>query len=75
MNSLVKICPNCKQHIMYSLDKQLKKMKCKCGFSYSMNIKIIPISSNKNPLFKDSIIGLQKGNKLLNSGFKTYKRN
>ena len=53
MNSLIKICPNCKKHIKYSLDKQFIKMNCKCGFSSSMNIKNIPIGDNNNPLFKD----------------------
>ena len=31
MNSLIKICPNCKKHIKYSLDKQVIKMKLSQG--------------------------------------------
>ena len=73
MNSLVKICPYCKKHIQYSLDKQFIKMNCKCGFSSSMNIKNIPIGDNNNPLFKDITIKLEKGNQFLNTDFITYK--
>ena len=40
MNSLVKICPNCKKHMKYSLDKQFIKMKCECGFLFIYNYKI-----------------------------------
>ena len=53
MNSLVKICPYCKKHIQYTLDKKVIKMKCECGFSSSMNFKNIPIGHNNNPLFKE----------------------
>ena len=49
MNSLVKICPYCKKHIQYTLDKKVIKMKCECGFSSSMNFKNIPIGDNNNP--------------------------
>ena len=73
MNSLIKICPSCKKHIKYSLDKQFIKMNCKCGFSSSMNIKNIPIGDNNNPLFKDITIKLEKGNQFLNTDFITYK--
>ena len=73
MNSLIKICPNCKKHIQYSLDKQFIKINCKCGFSYSMKINTIPIGDNNNPLFKDITIKLEKGYKFLNSDFNTYK--
>ena len=73
MNSLIKICPSCKKHIKYSLDKQFIKMNCKCGFSSSMKINTIPIGDNNNPLFKDITIKLEKGNQFLNSDFNTYK--
>ena len=73
MNSLIKICPNCKKHIKYSLDKQFIKMNCKCGFSSSMNIKNIPIGDNNNHIFKEIKIDLEKGYKFLNSDFNTYK--
>ena len=69
MNSLIKICPNCNKHIKYSLDKTVIKMNCECGFSSSMNINIIPIGHNKNPLFKDITRKLEKGYKFLNSNF------
>ena len=67
MNSLIKICPYCKKHIKYSLDKQFIKMNCKCGFSSSMNIKNIPIGHNNNHIFKDITIKLEKGYKFLNT--------
>ena len=51
MNSLMKICPNCKKHIKYSLHKQFIKMYCECGFSSTMKIQNIPIGDNINPLF------------------------
>ena len=73
MNSLVKICPYCKKHMKYALDKQFIKINCKCGFSSSMNIKNIPIGDNDNPLFKEIKIDLEKGKKFLNSDFNTYK--
>ena len=73
MNSFIKICPSCKKHIEYSLDKQFIKMNCKCGFSSSKKINTIPIGVNSNPLFKDITIGLVKGNKFLTIDFKTYK--
>ena len=73
MNSLIKICPNCKKHINYVLDKQFIKMNCKCGFSSSMKINTIPIGDNNNPLFKEIKVGLEKGYKFLNSDFNTYK--
>ena len=73
MNSLMKICPNCKKHIKYSLDKQFIKMNCKCGFSSLMKINTIPIVDNNNPLFKEIKIDLEKGYKFLNSDFITYK--
>ena len=73
MNSFIKICPNCKKHIKYSLDKQFIKMNCKCGFSSLMKINTIPIGDNNNPLFKDITIKLEKGYKFLNSDFNTYK--
>ena len=73
MNALVKICPNCKKHIQYTLDKKVIKMKCKCGFSSSMNFKNIPIGDNNNPLFKGIKLDLEKGKKFLNSDFITYK--
>ena len=73
MNSLVNICPNCKKHIQYTLDKKVIKMKCECGFSSLMNINTIPIGDNNNPLFKDITIKLEKGYKFLNSDFNTYK--
>ena len=73
MNSLIKICPNCKKHIKYSLDKQFIKMNCKCGFSSLMKINTIPIGDNNNPLFKDITIKLEKGYKFLNTDFITYK--
>ena len=73
MNSLVKICPNCNKHTKYTLDKTVIKMYCECGFSSSMNINIIPIGHNNNILFKDININLEKGNKLLNSDFISYK--
>ena len=38
MNSLIKICPYCKKHMKYALDKQFIKMNCKC------NTSTIPIS-------------------------------
>ena len=53
MNSLIKICPYCKKHMKYALDKQFIKMNCKCGFSSSMNIKNIPIGDNNNHIFKE----------------------
>ena len=71
MNSLIKICPYCKKHMKYSLDKQFIKINCKCGFSSSMNFKNIPIGNNNNPLFKE--IKIEKGKKFLNSDFNTYK--
>ena len=67
MNSLIKICPYCKKHIKYSLDKQFIKMNCECGFSSSMNFKNIPIGDNNNPLFKEIKIDLEKGYKFLNT--------
>ena len=73
MNSFIKICPNCKKHIQYSLDKQFIKINCKCGFSSSMNINTIPIGDNNNHLFKDITIKLEKGNQFLNTDFITYK--
>ena len=73
MNSLVKICPYCKKHIKYSLDKQFIKMNCKCGFSSSMKINTIPIGDNNNPLFKGVTVKLEKGYKFLNTDFITYK--
>ena len=73
MNSLIKICPYCKKHIKYSLDKQFIKMNCKCGFSSSMNFKNIPIGHNNNHSFKEIKIDLEKGYKFLNSDFNTYK--
>ena len=73
MNSLVKICPYCKKHIQYTLDKKVIKMKCECGFSSSMNFKNIPIGHNNNPLFKEIKLDLEKGKKFLNSDFNTYK--
>ena len=73
MNSLVKICPYCKKHIQYTLDKKVIKMKCECGFSSSMNFKNIPIGHNNNPLFKEIKLDLEKGYKFLNSDFNTYK--
>ena len=33
MNSLIIICPNCKKHMKYALDKQFIKINCKCEFS------------------------------------------
>ena len=73
MNSLIKICPNCKKHIKYSLDKQFIKMKFECGFSSSMKINTIPIGDNNNHIFKEIKIDLEKGYKFLNSDFNTYK--
>ena len=73
MNSFIKICPSCKKHIQYTLDKQFIKMNCKCGFSSSMNIKNIPIGDNNNHIFKEIKIDLEKGYKFLNSDFNTYK--
>ena len=73
MNSLVKICPNCKKHVKYSLDKQFINMYCECGFSSLMNIKNIPIGDNNNHIFKEIKIDLEKGKKFLNSDFNTYK--
>ena len=73
MNSFIKICPSCKKHIKYSLDKQFIKMNCKCGFSSSMNINTIPIGDNNNHIFKEIKIDLEKGYKFLNSDFNTYK--
>ena len=73
MNSLIKICPSCKKHIQYSLDKQFIKMNCKCGFSSSMKIKNIPIGDNNNHIFKEIKLDLEKGKKFLNSDFNTYK--
>ena len=73
MNSFIKICPNCKKHMKYSLDKQFIKMNCKCGFSSLMKINTIPIGDNNNPLFKDITIKLEKGYKFLNTDFITYK--
>ena len=54
MNSLIMICPSCKKHIKYSLDKQFIKINCKCGFSSLMNFKNIPIGDNNNHIFKDN---------------------
>ena len=65
MNSLVKICPSCKKHIKYSLDKQFIKMKCKCGFSSLRKINTIPIGDNNNHIFKEIKIDLEKGYKFL----------
>ena len=73
MNSFIKICPNCKKHIQYTLDKQFIKMNCKCGFSSSMKINTIPIGDNNNHIFKDIKLDLEKGYKFLNSDFNTYK--
>ena len=73
MNSLVKICPNCKKHMKYALDKKVIKMKCECGFSSSMKINTIPIGDNNNPLFKEIKLDLEKGKKFLNTDFITYK--
>ena len=73
MNSLIKICPSCKKHIQYTLDKKVIKMNCECGFSSSMNIKNIPICHNNNYIFKEIKIDLEKGYKFLNSDFNTYK--
>ena len=73
MNSLIKICPNCKKHIKYALDKQFIKINCKCGFSSLMKINTIPIGDNNNPLFQDITIKLEKGNQFLNTDFITYK--
>ena len=73
MNSFIKICPNCKKHMKYVLDKQFIKINCKCGFSSLMEINTIPIGHNNNPLFKEIKIDLQKGYKFLNSDFNTYK--
>ena len=73
MNSLVKICTNCKKQIKYSLDKQFIKMNCKCGFSSSMKINITPTGDNNNHIFKEIKIDLEKGKKFLNSDFNTYK--
>ena len=73
MNSFIKICPNCKKHIQYSLDKQFIKINCKCGFSSSMKMKNIPIGDNNNHIFKEIKIDLEKGYKFLNSDFNTYK--
>ena len=67
MNSFIKICPYCKKHIKYSLDKQFIKMNCKCGFSSSMNINTIPIGDNNNPPFKEIKLDLEKGYKFLNT--------
>ena len=53
MNSLIKICPYCKKHIKYSLDKQFIKMNCKCRFSSLMKINTIPIGDNNNHIFKE----------------------
>ena len=71
MNSLIKICPNCKKHMKYALDKQFIKINCECGFSSSMNINTIPIGDNH--IFKEIKIDLEKGYKFLNSDFITYK--
>ena len=73
MNSLVKICPYCKKHMKYALDKQFIKMNCKCGFSSLMKINTIPIGDNNNPLFKGVTVKLEKGYKFLNTDFITYK--
>ena len=73
MNSLIKICPYCKKHMKYALDKQFIKINCKCGFSSSMKINTIPIGDNNNPLFKEIKLDLEKGKKFLNSDFHTYK--
>ena len=73
MNSLVKICPYCKKHMKYALDKQFIEMNCKCGFSSSMKINTIPIGDNNNHIFKEIKIDLEKGYKFLNSDFNTYK--
>ena len=73
MNSFIKICPNCKKHIQYTLDKQFIKMNCKCGFSSSMKINTIPINDNNNLIFKGVKVDLEKGYKFLNSDFNTYK--
>ena len=66
MNSLIIICPNCKEHMKYALDKQFIKMKCECGFSSSMNIKNIPIGDNNNHIFKGITKKLERGYKFLN---------
>ena len=73
MNSFIKICPSCKKHIKYTLDKQFIKMKCECGFSSSMKINTIPIGDNNNHIFKEIKIDLEKGKKFLNSDFNAYK--
>ena len=73
MNSFIKICPYCKKHMKYALDKQFIKMNCKCGFSSLMKINTIPIGDNNNPLFKEIKIDLEKGNQFLNTDFITYK--
>ena len=74
MNSLVKICPNCKKHMKYALDKQFIKINCKCGFSSLMKINTIPIGdNNNNHIFNEIKLDLQKGNQFLNSDFNTYK--
>ena len=74
MNSLIKICPSCKKHMKYALDKQFIKINCKCGFSSLMNIKNIPIGDNNNHIFKEIKIDLEKGNQFLNTDFITYKK-
>ena len=73
MNSLIKICPSCKKHIQYTLDKKVINMNCKCGFSSSMNFKNIPIGHNNNHIFKEIKLDLEKGKRFLNSDFNTYK--
>ena len=73
MNSLIKICPNCKKHMKFALDKQFIKMNCKCGFSSLMKINTIPIGDNNNYIFKEIKLDLEKGYKFLNSDFNTYK--
>ena len=56
MNSLIKICPNCKKHMKYALDKQFIKMNCKCGFSSLMKIKkIVESYVNINNKFCETV--------------------
>ena len=73
MNSLIKICPSCKKHIKYSLDKQFIKINCECGFSFLMKINSIPICDNKDHIFKEIKLDLEKGKKFLVTDFITYK--
>ena len=73
MNSLIKICPNCKKHMKYALYKQFIKINCECGFSSLRKINTIPTGHNNNPLFKELKSDLEKGKKFLNSDFNTYK--